>query len=154
MKINITPSVVPNIKRTYTFKVSRIVQQHSTSIRHTYSFKKKVDNERVSWHSNRCTFWNTKRCKVRSKIWWFTEFCNSHYLSQFTVFFIDVRAKRSIVKSYIDLKGFTFLKLELNKWWWEGGVNPTWPLKNQVKFSQVIQCQGTDKEAYIWRADY
>lgn len=30
--------------------------------------------------------------KMRSKIWWFTEFCNSHYVSQFAAFFIDTRA--------------------------------------------------------------
>jgi len=34
---------------------------------------------------------------MRSKIWWLTEFCNSHYLSHFAAFFIDSRAKISIV---------------------------------------------------------
>jgi hypothetical protein len=37
---------------------------------------------------------------VRSKIRWFTEFCNSHYLSHFAAFFIDARAKRSVVESF------------------------------------------------------
>ena len=36
---------------------------------------------------------------MRSKIRWFTEFCNSHYVSQFAAFFIDARAQRSTVKS-------------------------------------------------------
>jgi len=36
---------------------------------------------------------------LRSKIRWFTEFCNSHYVSQLAAFFIDARAKRSAVKS-------------------------------------------------------
>ena len=40
--------------------------------------------------------------KVRSKIRWFTEFCNSHYVSHFAAFFIDARAKRSVVESCIN----------------------------------------------------
>ena len=39
-------------------------------------------------------------CNVRSKIWWFTESCNSHYVSHFAAFFIVQGAKRSIVKRY------------------------------------------------------
>jgi hypothetical protein len=39
--------------------------------------------------------------KLRSKIWWFTEFCNSHYVSHFAAFFIGTRAKISIVKSCV-----------------------------------------------------
>jgi len=34
---------------------------------------------------------------MRSKIWWFTEFCNSHYVSHFAAFFIVARAKISVV---------------------------------------------------------
>jgi len=41
--------------------------------------------------------------KVRSKIRWFTEFCNSHYVSHFAAFFIDARAKRSVAKSFYSL---------------------------------------------------
>ena len=36
---------------------------------------------------------------MRSKFQWFTELCNSHYVSQFAAFFIDIRAERSTVKS-------------------------------------------------------
>jgi hypothetical protein len=36
---------------------------------------------------------------LRSKIWWFTEFCNSHCLSHFAAFFIVDRAKSSIATS-------------------------------------------------------
>ena len=36
---------------------------------------------------------------LRSKIWWFTEFCNSHYLSHFAAFFIVTRTKISIAYS-------------------------------------------------------
>lgn len=36
---------------------------------------------------------------VRSKVWWFTELCNSHYVSQFAAFFIVTRAERSTVES-------------------------------------------------------
>jgi hypothetical protein len=42
--------------------------------------------------------------KVRSKIRWFTEFCNSHYVSHFAAFFIDARAKRSVAKSFYSFK--------------------------------------------------
>ena len=58
---------------------------------------------RISRHSNRRAPRNTRERKVRSKIRWFTEFCNSHYLSQFAAFFIDARAKRSVVKSCINI---------------------------------------------------
>ena len=37
--------------------------------------------------------------KLRSKTWWFTEFCNSHYVSHFAAFFIVARAKISVAKS-------------------------------------------------------
>ena len=50
-------------------------------------------------HWNRHTPRNTKECNVRSKIRWFTEFCNSHYVSHFAAFFIDARTKRSVVES-------------------------------------------------------
>ena len=36
---------------------------------------------------------------LRSKIWWFTEFCNSHYVSHFAAFFIVTRTKISIAYS-------------------------------------------------------
>ena len=43
---------------------------------------------------------------MRSKIWWLTEFCNSHYVSHFAAFFIVARAKISVAEScfsnYID----------------------------------------------------
>ena len=45
-----------------------------------------------SWRSDRHALWNTIRRNVRSKIQWFTRFCNSHYVSHFTAFFIDARA--------------------------------------------------------------
>ena len=38
-------------------------------------------------------------CRLRSKIWWFTGFCNSHYVSHFAAFFIVARTKISVVKS-------------------------------------------------------
>ena len=36
---------------------------------------------------------------MRSKTWWLTELCNSHYVSHFAAFFIDTRAERSTVES-------------------------------------------------------
>ena len=43
---------------------------------------------------------------LRAKIWWFTEFCNSHYVSHFAAFFIVTGTKISVVKSCF---GFVFL---------------------------------------------
>ena len=39
------------------------------------------------------------RRNMRSKIRWFTEFCNSHYVSHFAAFFIVTGAKISVVES-------------------------------------------------------
>ena len=55
----------------------------------------------------------TQKRNLRSKIWWFTESCNSHYVSHFAAFFIVARAKISIAKSC------TFFMFELTneaKW--------------------------------------
>ena len=56
----------------------------------------RVSKRRSDGHGRRITGGR----KVRSKIRWFTEFCNSHYVSHFAAFFIDARAKRSIVESF------------------------------------------------------
>ena len=51
---------------------------------------------------------------LRSKIWWFTEFCNSHYVSHFAAFFIVTGTKISVAKSCIV---FVFLTpFEHQKW--------------------------------------
>ena len=42
---------------------------------------------------------------MRSKIRWFTEFCNSHYVSHFAAFFIDTGAKISVVESCLWFRG-------------------------------------------------
>lgn len=42
-----------------------------------------------------------RKCVLRSKIRWFTDICNSHDISRFAVFFIDLRVKVSVVKSCI-----------------------------------------------------
>ena len=56
---------------------------------------------------------------MRSKFWWFTELCNSHYVSQFAAFFIDTRAERSTVESrrfisYLQVKERGWRKLPFN----------------------------------------
>ena len=57
-------------------------------------------------HSDRHAPGRTQERHLPSKIRWFTEFCNSHYLSQLAAFFIDAWAKRSTVKSCLS---FAFL---------------------------------------------
>jgi len=49
----------------------------------------------------KCTLGATPECNLRSKIRWFTEFCNSHYVSHFAAFFIDRRTEISVAKSCI-----------------------------------------------------
>ena len=46
-----------------------------------------------------CSEAETGERNLRSKLWWFTEFCISHYVSHFTAFFIVTRTKISIAKS-------------------------------------------------------
>ena len=58
---------------------------------------------------------NTSERKMRSKIWWFTEFCNSHYLSHFAAFFIVAGAKISVVKSCLFIN---FLVIDLTTQIW------------------------------------
>ena len=70
----------------------------SQSNRHD-SFPNTTRELRISRYSNRHALRNTKERNMRSKIRWFTEFCNSHYVSHFAAFFIVARAKRSVVKS-------------------------------------------------------
>ena len=54
----------------------------------------------LQWRSNKHVLRNIKKRNVRSKIRWFTKFCNSHYLSHFVAFFIDVKIKRFVVESF------------------------------------------------------
>ena len=70
----------------------------SQSNRHD-SFPNTTRELRISRYSNRHALRNTRERNMRSKIRWFTEFCNSHYVSHFAAFFIVARAKRSVVKS-------------------------------------------------------
>jgi hypothetical protein len=46
----------------------------------------------------------SRKRNLRSKIWWFTEFCNSHYVSHFAAFFIVTRTKISVAKSCSEFR--------------------------------------------------
>ena len=50
-------------------------------------------------HAGRISLWR----HLRSKIWWFAEFCNSHCLSHFAAFFIGMGTKTSIVENFLFL---------------------------------------------------
>ena len=54
-------------------------------------------------HWNRHASRSTRKRNLRSKIWWFTEFCNSHYVSHFAAFFIVAWAKISVAESCVAL---------------------------------------------------
>ena len=45
----------------------------------------------------------SRKRKMRSKFWWFTGFCNSHYVSHFAAFFIVARAKTSTAESFLGI---------------------------------------------------
>ena len=86
-------------------------------------------------------FWNghasrdSRKRNVHSKIRWFTEFCNSHYLSHFAAFFIVARAKRSVAKSFIVcLIQSNLLDRRLKQWvrQWLAGCPRPGPEKNQA----------------------
>ena len=76
---------------------------------------------RRKWRSNRHAPWNTKGRNVRSKIRWFTEFCNSHYVSHFAAFFIDARTKRSVVESFDLFKILTQTTGLITRVWFNSG---------------------------------
>ena len=50
-------------------------------------------------HWNRHATRSTRKRNLRSKFWWLTEFCNSHYVSHVAAFFIVARAKISVAVS-------------------------------------------------------
>ena len=63
---------------------------------------------------------------MRSKIRWFTEFCNSHYVSHFAAFFIVARAKISVVESYLCLDALArpdTHMVSIDKVWFGVGVD-------------------------------
>ena len=49
----------------------------------------------------------TQKRNVRSKFWWFTRSCNSHYVSHFAAFFIVVGSKTSIAESCNEFHNHT-----------------------------------------------
>ena len=55
----------------------------------------------------------TRRRQLRSRIWWFTEFCNSHYVSHFAALFIVTRTKISVAKSCFLFCLLTYCTLTL-----------------------------------------
>jgi hypothetical protein len=79
-----------------TFKGTRAIARIARDTSHSaISLPDYTEKERQVW----CTDTDTgilpgitRKCNMRSKFRWLTEFCNSHYVSQFAAFFIDVRA--------------------------------------------------------------
>jgi hypothetical protein len=59
----------------------------------------------ISWKRN-----------VRSKFWWFTRSCNSHYVSHFAAFFIVVGPKTSIAESCIYIRITSWGVLTCTMW--------------------------------------
>jgi len=65
----------------------------------------------LCWNdTERSVLWGlSPECNLRSKIRWFTEFCNSHYVSHFAAFFIDRKTEISVAKSCINVL-FTWVR--------------------------------------------
>ena len=82
--------------RTHSLTQSSQLPQWNTMITGQTTLRASGENR----HSNRHAPRNTRKRNMRSKIWWFTEFCNSHYVSHFAAFFIVARTKRSIASSF------------------------------------------------------
>jgi hypothetical protein len=72
----------------------------------TPPYRKVVLNDIEKRYSNRHASERAQRRKLRSRFRWFTEFCNSHYLSHFAALFIVARAEISVVKSYLPFMLF------------------------------------------------
>ena len=83
---------------------------------HTWMNDQKV----VGWTDTPTDILPKGKCKMRSKFWWLTGFCNSHDVSHFTAFFIVVGAKTSIEPSvnryFSRLIFFGKKKRSLVKW--------------------------------------
>ena len=69
----------------------------------SFHLRKKKEQMGGNRHSCRNASRSTRKRNLRSKIWWFTEFCNSHYVSHFAAFFIVARTKTSAAKSYFKV---------------------------------------------------
>ena len=84
-------------------------------------------------HSDRHAPWIAKERHLRSKIRWFTEFCNSHYLSHLAAFFIDPRAKRSTVRSCL----YFFSNSHAGEWYSNSGKHDIRSLRKNTKSVHV-----------------
>ena len=102
LKDTVQPRIVAEKAHVSTLQVSQFEVKLGTLISppHTTPWRSQVD-EGCYRHWNKHAPRDTQKRNVRSKIWWFTEFCNSHYVSHFAAFFIVARAKISIVESYL-----------------------------------------------------
>ena len=99
---------------------------------HTYIFhvrlRKKVSNQwlqisslvkhimmslEVIRHWNRHAGRISLQRQLRSRIWWFAEFCNSHCVSHFAALFIGMGTKISIVENFLDFCLY-FMVYDLN----------------------------------------
>jgi hypothetical protein len=80
-----------------TWHINVAVSCWSKMIEKTLEMRHKV--ARWCWSQECTTIGVTNDCLLRSKIWWFTEFCNSHYLSHFATFFIVPEVNVSSVKT-------------------------------------------------------
>jgi hypothetical protein len=83
----------------------------------------------------------TRKRQLRSKIWWFTEFCNSHYVSHFAAFFIGAETKISVAKSCsVFRKWFFFLLRETHEEYYNKKKNRIRQKFIVVKYNRGDRC--------------
>ena len=96
-------------KAAYHFKDSQVWSRDSQfPTAHFYLHKNAVDLDRTDTQRGVLPGLSRER-NLRSKIWWFTEFCNSHYVSHFAAFFIVARTKISVAKSCSAFRKISYL---------------------------------------------
>lgn len=101
-------------------------------IQYDHLFKRIIQEMNLQYHSLKSEYLlptleqahlcSTHKCNLRSRVRWFTEFCNSHDLSQFAALFIDLGTKVSTVTSCLGFLCF-YVNISLiisrrNDWSW------------------------------------
>jgi hypothetical protein len=107
---------------------------------HSYLFKGWV------WVTDTLTDILPEKCKMRSKVWWLTGFCNSHDVSHFAAFFIVVGTKTSVAE-YVFNVGFHW---KYSRWYGMGMKKTSRSKKEQAQSIAGIQTLRRTQKAEIY----
>ena len=93
-------------------------------------------------------FDSTPKCNLRSRVRWFTEFCNSHDLSQFAALFIDLGTKVSTVTSCLGLYFISvFVKTSVE---WISFLTPDRERNNSLNVNQHLDFHSYSIWIKVW----